>query len=440
MVFGFGKGKSTKKGPPLPDEDDDQIELVLFQGAVNGKDANLSGNARLVQAGLLRSKELISDALSRRAEMLKLEPKGKVSLATYFVDGVPYPGNRMPQPAGLAITQMVKLLAGLDIAVRNKPQSGGIKAEYAGTPYVLRVNTHPIPGGQERLIVRAQNKNLKLTTPEDLGFSQHMRERIREMAQTRTGVLLAAGPPMSGVTTMSFAMIRGIDPYLYTVYNMADAEGRDLGHVSTFEGNPGDNWEQSITRAKRAEADVIYINPIRSADYCKQVFEEAEDVCLISEVPAHDAAHGIVQLCEWTGDPKLVAKRLHGVIGQKLIRLLCRKCRQAYRPNPKLLAKVGLPPETNVLYRPPQPPAEGQPAPEPCPRCGGTGYYGRIGLTEFIEMSDDMKKVVAGGGDAAAIKTQARKEKMQTLNSDGLRLVGAGKTSLEELQRAFKTK
>lgn len=435
MVFGFGK-----KGPPIPDEDEEQIELVLFQGAVNGTEANLSANARLVQAGLVRTKELISDALSRRAEMIRLEPKGKITVATFFVDGVPYPGSRMPPQAGLAITQMVKLLAGLDIQVRNKPQTGGIKAEYSGTPYILRVNVNPLQGGGERLVIRAENKTLKLTTPEDLGFSSEMREKFRDMAQTKTGVLIAAGPPMSGVTTMAFAMVRGIDPYLYTVYNLADTEGRDLGHVKTFEGNPGDTWVQSIGRAKRAEGDVLYVDPIRSADFCKAVFEEADDCCFISEVAAHDAASAIVQIRDWLGDPKLVAQRLHGVIGQKLVRLLCRKCRQAYRPNPKLLAKVGLPPETKVLYRPPPPPAEGQPAPEPCSKCGGAGYFGRTGLTEFIIMSDEMKKVVTAGGDAAAIKAQAKKEKMQSLNSDGMRLVASGKTSLEELQRAFKTK
>ncbi|MFO1091749.1 MAG: ATPase, T2SS/T4P/T4SS family [Planctomycetaceae bacterium] len=436
MVFGFGK-----KRPPVPDDDEDeQIELVLFQGATNGKDANLSANARLVQAGLVRTKELISDALSRRAEMIRLEPKGQIAVATFFVDGVPYPGNRMPPQAGLAITQMMKLLAGLDIQVRNKPQAGGIKAEYTGTPYTLRVNVNPLQGGGERLIVRAENKTIKLTTPEDLGFSSEMREKFREMAQTKAGVLLAAGPPMSGVTTMAFAMVRGIDPYLYTVYNLADTEGRELGHVTTFERNPGDTWVQSVGRAKRAEADVLYVDPIRNAEFCKEVFDEAEDCCFISEVAAHDAAGAIVQVREWLGDPKLVAQRLHGVIGQKLVRLLCRKCRQAYRPNPKLLAKVGLPPETKVLYRPPPPPAEGQPAPEPCSKCGGTGYFGRTGLTEFIILSDEMKKLVIAGGDAAAIKAQAKKEKMQTLNSDGMRLVGSGKTSLEELQRAFKTK
>lgn len=433
MVFGFGKNR-----PPVDDDEDEQIELVLFQGATNGVEANLAANARLVQAGLVRTKELISDALSRRSEMIRLEPKGKVTMATFFVDGVPYPGSRMPPQAGLAITQMIKLLAGLDIQVRDKPQSGGIKAEFQETPYVLRVNVFPVQGGSERLVLRAENKKLKLTTPEDLGFSDALRLKIRDLAQRKNGMLLAAGPPMSGVTTLAFAMVRGIDPYLYTVYNITDAEGRDLGHVSTFEGNPGDSLVQTIGRAKRAEADVLYVEPIRNAELARTLADEADEVCIISEVAAHDAAGGIVQIREWLGDGKLAADRINGVLGQRLIRLICRKCRMAYRPNPKLLAKVGLPPETNVLYRPPPPPDENDAEYEPCSRCGGVGYFGRAAMYEFIEMTDGMKQVVASGGDAAAIKQQARTEKMPTLQSDGLRLVAEGKTSLEELQRVFK--
>lgn len=434
MVFGFGKGKSRDDD----EDDEEQIELVLFQGAVNGKDANLAANARLVQAGLMRTKELVSDALSRRAEMIRLEPKEKAALATFVVDGIAYPGARMPPQAGLAITQMVKLLAGLDIQVRDKPQSGGIKAEYQETPYVLRINTFPLPGGGERLIVRAENQTVKLVTPEDLGFSNDLKLKIRELAQRKTGMILAAGPPMSGLTTAAFAMVRSVDPYLYTVYNLADVEGRDLGHVTTFQGNPDDNLLQTIGRAKRAEADVLYVDPIRDAETLKMMIEEAEDVCILSEIRAADAAAGIVQVVQWLGDPKLAAERVLGVLSQKLIRLLCRKCRKAYRPNPKLLQKVGLPPETKVLYRPPPPESEDDPEYEPCEKCGGGGYFGRTGMVEFIEMTDGMKEVVASGGNAQAIKLQAKKEKMQSFHSDGLRLVAEGKTSLEELQRVFK--
>jgi type IV pilus assembly protein PilB len=234
VAFGFGKGKRDDDD----DDEEEQVELVLFQGAVNGKDANLAANARLVQAGLMRAKELISDALSRRGEMIRLEPKDKVSLATFFVDGIPYPGARMPPQAGLAVTQMVKLLAGLDIQVRDKPQSGGIKAEYQEVPYTLRVNTFPIQGGGERLIVRAENQTLKLTTMEELGFGAQLKQKVRDLAIQKNGIILAAGPPMSGVTTAAFAMVRAIDAYLYTVYNLADTEAATSGTSPHFRGTP----------------------------------------------------------------------------------------------------------------------------------------------------------------------------------------------------------
>jgi type IV pilus assembly protein PilB len=432
VVFGFGKGRQEV------DDDDEEVELVLFQGALNDKEANLGANAKLVQAGLVRTKELISDALSRRAEMIRLEPKANASVATFFVDGTPYPGSRMPAQAGLAITQMTKLLAGLDITVRNKPQVGGIKAEFQEAKYVLRVDVQPIQGGGERLIVRAQNEAVKLFTPDQLGYGDKLKEKIKELCTQHRGVMLAAGPPMSGVSTTAFAIVRGVDPYLYTVYNLVDdLEGREAGHVTTFEKNPNDPFEQTVARAKRAEGDVLFIDPLRDAEKCKQVFELADNVCFVAEMRAKDAASAIVQVSQWLGSPKGTSERLLGVMSQKLIRLICRKCRQAYRPNPKLLAKVGLPPETKVLYRPPVP-VEGQDEEEPCEKCGGVGYFGRTGLIEMIEMTDGMKGVVAGGGSVDAIKAQARKEKMQSYQSDGLRLVAEGKTSLEELQRVFK--
>lgn len=434
MVLGFGR-----RGGDEPDDDDDeQIELVLFQGAFNGTEANLAANARLVQAGLMRAKQLVSDGISRRAETIVLEPKGKASISRYFVDGVPYPGERMPSQAGLAITQMLKLLAGLDIQVRDKPQSGGIKAEYEEKPYLLRVDVQPVQGG-ERLILRAQNADEILNTPQELGFSDALREKIRDWTTQHHGVVLAAGPPMSGVTTTAFAIVRGVDAYLYTVYNLTQPEeGRDLGHITTFEGREEDDTRDAYNRAVRAEADVLYVEPIRDAEHCRIVFEEADDVCFVSELRAKDAAQAIVQLVQWLGSADPVVERLHAVISQKLIRLLCRKCRQAYRPNPKLLHRVGLPPETKVLYRPPAGDEEDED--DYCERCGGIGYFGRTGLIEVVEMTDAIKSVVAGGGDPAAIKKQAKAEQMQSLQSDGLRLVAEGKTSLEELQRAFRSK
>jgi type II secretory ATPase GspE/PulE/Tfp pilus assembly ATPase PilB-like protein len=440
VIFGFGGnkgGKKSKKAAKERDEDEEE-ELVLFQGAANGKDPNLKEHGKLVQAGLVRTKQLVSNAFSRRAEMIRLEPKAGATVATFYVDGVPFPAEKLSPQSGQAVTQMLKLLSGLDIKNRTKAQAGGMNAQYNSVNYLVRVDSTPLPGGAERIVLRAQDKSKKLATPEDLGFSADLKAKIREWTAKKKGLILGAGLPMSGVTTTTNAVLRGIDGYLFTIYSIGDMTGREVSHIKQFELNPEDNFVQTINRCKRAEGDVVYIDPIRDGEYAKQVLEEAEDICLVTEFTARDAADAIARLVEMVGDPRPVAERLSAVVSQKLVRLLCTQCRQAFRPHPKLLAKVGLPPETKVLYRAFEAGGEEDAEEEECEQCGGMGYFGRTALIEAIEMTEAVKEVVLGGGNAAAIKAATRKEKMQSFNSDGLRLVAEGKTSIEELQRVFK--
>lgn len=426
-----------------PDDEEEEIEQVLFQGAANGQVPDLKANAKLVQAGLVRAKELVSDAMSRRAEMIRLEPKDKVALATFFIDGVPYPAAKMPAQAGLAITQMLKLLAGLDIKVRNQPQSGGINGEYSEKKWLVRIDTTPVGGGAERLIVRIEDPKVKLEKPHEIGISDEIRLKIRDYTSERNGVVLAAGPPMSGVSTTALGILRSVDAYLYNIYNLADLKGRDLMHITTFARNEDESIVAWIARAKRQECDVMFVDPLRDAEFTKTIFEEAEERSFVSEITAKDAVDAIQRLNAWLGDPKITAQRLKMVVSQKLIRKLCPECKQAYRPNPKLLAKVGLPPETKVLYRVPRPVEneEGEmEEPDECLKCGNIGYFGRMALFEAIDLNEEMRKIVAAGGDAAAIKAQARKDGMQSFQKDGLRAVAEGHTSLEELQRVFTQK
>ena len=452
MVFGFKKG-SKQRDDDDDDEDEDEdgdedeedeVELVLFQGALNGKDPNLAANARLVQAGLQPCKKLITDAISRRAEMIRLEPKGPVSSATFYIDGIAYPADKMPAQQGLAVTQMAKLLAGIDLKEKGKKQSGGIKTQYLEAKYTLRVDSEPLQGGGERLTIRSQNNAVKLETPQDLGWPEALKSKIREYSAKKKGVILAVGTPNSGVTTISNALVRSIDAYLFTIYSLLGPGGKELMHVKAFETNPGDTLTMSITRAKRAEGDVIFVEPIRTAEQAKTIFEEAEEeCCFVSEYAAKDSFDAVGRLNQLVGDPKIVADRLLLIVSQKLVRLLCDKCKQAYRPHPSLLAKVGLPPETKVLYRPPQPVEadeedEEEEEPEVCGKCGGVGYFGRIGLIEALEVSEAVKQAIASGGSPDTIRAAARKEKQQSFQADGIRLVGTGKTSLEELQRVFK--
>lgn len=437
----------AKTPPPQETEhDDDELEQpsVLFQGALNGQDANLKANARLVRAGLLPAKQLISAALDRRAETILLEPKGQQTIVRFLIDGVPYPGGRLPRQRGLAITQMVKLLAGLDIQQRKKPQSGGIKAEMHEVPYHLLVESVPVSEGAERLIVRAKNLTQDFESPAEAGFPEDFRKRIREISMDKCGALLVCGPPHSGTTTTSYAVLRSVDAYMLTIHSIADMGGRDVIHVESFEVDPEQSFEETIQRLERIDSNVLFLDPLRHAEAARNAFLAADKMLVISEFTAKDAAHGIIQLCQWLGDSRTVAEKLKAVISQKLIRLLCPECRTAFRPNPKVLARLGLPPETKVLYRAVTAASRKREEDEdeeyePCKKCQGLGFYGRTGLFEMIEMTEAMQKLVAESPNPAKIKALARQEKMFTLQKAGLDLVAQGKTSLEELQRVFKS-
>jgi len=194
-------------------------------------------------------------------------------------------------------------------------------------------------------------------------------------------------------------------------------------------------------RMMREEADVVLTKPIRDADMTKQLMSVADRITIISEMSAKDAASGIWQLAEWSGDRTLASQVIDAAYSTKLIRTLCTKCREAFRPNPKLLEKVGLPPETKVLYRKGEPMVDEKTGEEdpPCEKCDGTGYFGRVAMLETIVVSDSIRKLIAEGAGADQIKVAARSEGGLTFHKDGLRLVAEGKTSLEELQRVFKS-
>ena len=440
MVFGFGK-----KREEVDDDDDDDggededVVLVNFQGALNGKTADMAANARLVQAALRPTKDLITDGLERRAETIRIDTKGERAQVALSIDGMPFAGGRLAKPQATAIAQMLKVLCGLDARLKGKHQLGGVKAEYEGTKYELSVEIAPQPDATERVTIRVRNLSHKLDTPNDLGFSESLKQTIRDLTSNRHGLIVCCGMPGSGVTTTTYALLRGIDVYLYSIYSIAKTS-RELLNIKQFEVNEGDDLKTSMMRMMREEADVIFVDPIRNAETTQQLLSVADQICIVSEMQAKDCSTAIAQLVEWSGDPQRASEVIDGVFSPKLVRLLCTQCREAFRPNPKLLEKVGLPPETKVLYRKGEPIVNEKTGEEDdaCEKCGGVGFYGRMAMMEVIVMSDPLRKLVAEGAPSDQIKALARAEGCLTFHKDGLRLVAEGKTSLEELQRVFK--
>ena len=436
MIF----GRKNKPAAEQDFDDEPEVDHVSFQGPFNGVQPNLGANARLVQAALVPTKELITDAILRRAEQVRIDPKGAAAIVRLFVDGVPYPAAKLPRQQGLAVTQMVKLLAGLDIKERARPQSGGMKAEQDGTGYELRVQSSPAEDA-ERLIVRIENVKTRPERPDELGLGQNVRDKIRSRTEDK-GALLCCGSAGSGVTTTTFGLLKSLDPYTRTILTLGDTENRKLIAINPFEWDKANGLETAVQRSIRTEPDVLFIDPVRDAEIAKLMMKYSDQITFVAEFAAKDVVGGVGQLLQWTGDPASVADGLRVLVSPKLIRKLCGKCKQVFKPNSKALAKLGLPPETSVLYRPPRPPQAGTPEADmysPCKVCGGLGYLGRIGIFEILEMTDGMKKVLREGATPATIRKQMKTDEMLTFQSEALRLVAEGVTSLEEVQRVFQT-
>lgn len=439
MAWGFGKKNQRQENDDDDDEEEEELDLVNFQGAMFDRTADMTANARLVQVALVPTKQLITESVERRADIIRMDIKGEKAQVALSIDGMPYAGGRMAKNQANAIIQMLKVLCGLDARVKGKHQTGGVKAEFHGTKYELAVDINPVADGTERLTIRVRNLSVKLETPADLGFPEPLRQTIRDLTSHRHGLIVCCGMPGTGVTTTTYAVLRGIDVYLFSIYSIAKTS-RELLNVKQFDVNPGDSLEFSMMRMMREEADVIFVDPIRDADTVQQLLNVADRICIISEMQAKDCSSAIRQLVEWSGDPEKASKLIDGVFSQKLVRLLCPQCREAFRPNPKLLQKFGLPPETKILYRKGEPAVDEKTGEEddPCEKCNGVGFLGRVAMIENIVVSDKIRELIAQGGTDEQIRVQARNDGCMTFLRDGLRLVVEGKTSLEELQRVFK--
>ncbi|HQZ64746.1 MAG TPA: ATPase, T2SS/T4P/T4SS family [Planctomycetaceae bacterium] len=434
------KKPDPKNPAAAPEAEQPDVEQVLFQGPLFDRECNLKANAKLVQAALVPVKQMISDALARRAHTILFEPREGRMAIRFVIDGVPYPAAAVPGQKGVAMVQVIKLLSGLDVNDRRTAQSGGIKAEFEKIPFNLMVESAPVGGNAEKVRIKVENRKVVRMKPTDIGFPDHLKAKIRGYTESRSGVVVVCGPPDTGVTTLATVILHCVDPYLYSVYNLADTKGRELINVTEFKPEPGHDLEMTFDRIGRREADVIYMNPLTVPQDTQTIFQYADRLSFIAEIPANTPAEAIKKLIEFVGVDEVI-KGLRCVVTQKLIRKLCDDCKQAFRPNPLLLKKLGLPPETSVLYRAPLPPPPDDPKAqtieELCADCDGVPYHGRIAAFEMLEMTDTMKEVIANGAEPDAIRKQMVADGQTTLQKDAIRLVAEGATSLEEVQRTF---
>jgi general secretion pathway protein E len=364
---------------------------------------------------------VIAQAVEKRASDIHLEPFEKEFRIRYRVDGILYNQDPPPREMKAAMISRVKLMAKLNIAERRLPQDGRIKIKTLGREVDLRVSTLPTLYGESvvmRLLDRSAGDFYDLGR---LGFDKHMFSRMEHFTSMPHGIFLVTGPTGSGKSTTLYSALKRInlsDKKIITIEDPVEyqMDGINQIHVNT---QIGLTFASGLRHIVRQDPDVIMVGEIRD--------RETADIAIRSSLTGHfvystlhtnDAPSAITRLTDMGVENYLISSSLVAVLAQRLVRLICDRCKA---PDGTRIAPDG---ETVPCFR-----GRG------CENCFGSGYTGRVGIFELMELNDEIRKQIMRGDDALAITAVARRNGMRSLREDGWLKVSHGLTTPDEVMR-----
>jgi type IV pilus assembly protein PilB len=377
---------------------------------------------------------IIFQAAEDGASDVHFEPQEDALLVRLRIDGVLHEVQRIPKRMMAGVTTRLKVLAKLDIAERRKPQDGRISlnAAAAGRMMDIRVATLPTVEG-ESVVMRLLDKSKKAPTLEELGLSDQMREELLDVVHRPTGALLVTGPTGSGKSTTLYASLSEINKPEINIITVEDPVEYRLAGINQVQINQraGLTFAAALRSILRSDPDVVMVGEIRDAETAKISIEAALTGHLVlSTLHTNDAPGALTRLNEMGVEPFLTGSAVTGVLAQRLARKLCTHCCEMYQPSVEEMIKARVSPDVAasadgmVFYRK-----------KGCPRCGQTGYKGRIGIYQLLSMTEQLESLAAEKASREEIERAAMEEGMRTLWDDGLAKVAAGLTSIEELAR-----
>src|SRR5438128_2560566 len=377
---------------------------------------------------------VIFQAAEDGASDVHFEPQEDALLVRFRVDGVLQEVQRIPKRMMPGVTTRLKVLAKLDIAERRKPQDGRISlnAAAAGRLLDIRVATLPTVEG-ESIVMRLLDKSRRAPTLTELGLSDEMRSRLEDIIRRPTGALLVTGPTGSGKSTTLYAALSEINRPEINIITVEDPVEYRLGGVNQVQINQraGLTFATALRSILRSDPDVVMVGEIRDGETAKISIEAALTGHLVlSTLHTNDAPQALTRLNEMGVEPFLVGAAVSAVLAQRLARKLCTHCCELYTPSVDELLNARVTPEVAAA-------ADGMAfyRKRGCPRCGQTGYKGRIGVYQLLEMSETIETLAVQNVSREEIERAAIGEGMRTLWDDGLAKVASGLTSIEELAR-----
>jgi general secretion pathway protein E len=425
-IFNKGDTGGNQAGPPIE-----------FVGKSQG--SSKADPTRVAQAEESRSymsaKELVYDAVLRRATDIHFEPTTEQLSIRYRIDGILHAAEPFDRPTGDAVINVFKVLGALDISEKRKPQDGSFGAKLEGRELEFRVATSGSKSG-EKMVMRILDSGAGVSGLDDAGLRPKLATEIRTLVTQPHGMFLCCGPTGSGKTTTLYACLREIDRFQRNIITVEDPIEYHLDNITQMEINTksGQTFSGSLRSILRQDPDVIMIGEIRDQETATIACQAATTGHMVfSTVHANDTVTALFRLLDLGVEPFMIASALTAVLGQRLVRVLCENCKEPYKPKPEFLKKANLPADkVDVFYRRPAEPQE------VCPQCGGTGYLGRTGIFELLIITESMRDMIRENPSLNAIKAEARKNGMIYLQEDGLRQVIQGKTSIDELLRVVK--
>ena len=404
-------------------EEEDEDDLELDDGI---SEAPL---VRLVNS-------LIFQAAEDGASDMHFEPNENGVVVRFRTDGVLHEVQRIPKRLAAGVITRLKVLAKMDIAERRKPQDGRISlgAKAAGRTLDVRVASLPTVDG-EKLAMRLLDKSKQAPTLEELGLNEEMRQIFEEVIRKPTGALLVTGPTGSGKSTTLYAGLTAINRPEINVITVEDPVEYRLPGVNQVQINvkAGLTFAAALRSILRSDPDVVMVGEIRDSETAKISIEAAlTGHFVLSTLHTNDAPGAITRLNEMGVEPFLTGSAVSAVLAQRLARKLCTHCCEMYNPSVDELLRNRVSPDVAeamagaAFYRK-----------KGCPRCGQTGYKGRIGVFQLLVMTEDIERLAVTRATREELEKKALEQGMRTLWDDGLAKVAAGVTTLEEVGRVL---
>jgi type IV pilus assembly protein PilB len=402
---------------------------------VEEDETDLEADDGISDAPLVR---LVNSVLFQAAEDgasdVHFVPQEDSLVVRFRIDGVLQEVQRVPKRMMPGVTTRLKVLAKLDIAERRKPQDGRISLNAAAAGRMLDVRVAVLPTVEgEAIVMRLLDKSKKPPTLAELGLSEAMQTRLSEIVKKPTGALLVTGPTGSGKSTSLFAALAQINRPEINIITVEDPVEYRLPGINQVQINQraGLTFAAALRSILRSDPDVVMVGEIRDGETAKMAIEAALTGHLVlSTLHTNDAPGALTRLNEMGVEPFLTGAAVTGVLAQRLARKLCSSCCEMYTPSvDELLAarvspSVAAASDGMAFYRK-----------RGCPRCNQTGYKGRVGIFQLLEMTESLASLAARHASREEIERQALEEGMKGLWDDGLAKVQAGLTSIEEVAR-----